>query len=137
MSKDGGATMGELKPCPFCGGDKLKPTNIQKVYKYLGMADRNIICETCDVIFEPLNCDMNVFDWWNTRPPSVGLAEYADKVVEEFKNKFTFEGDNGEDTLHMLFCNHGTHKSIAKDTDIIDFLRTAILNAPRKGKEDE
>ena len=59
--------------------------------------------------------------------PSVGLAEYADKVVEEFKNKFTFEGDNGEDTMHMLFCNHGTHKSIAKDTDIIDFLRTAIL----------
>ena len=65
----------KLAPCPFCGGNKLKPTNIQKVYKYLGLADRNIICEDCDVIFEPLNCSMNVFDWWNTRALSVPRVE--------------------------------------------------------------
>lgn len=62
--------------------------NIDKTYKNFSFNNRNIICENCDVIFEPLNCDRNFRELWNTRTPEAGKLVALD---EEHIAKYYYE----------------------------------------------
>ena len=57
--------MGDLKPCPFCGGENV---HLDKAYSYF--RDIVIYCEDCDMVFTLDDCnttEQEVIEAWNRR----------------------------------------------------------------------
>lgn len=71
--------MGELKPCPFCGGEAC----LDKSYSYF--RDFTIYCQECDCVFtvdSVLATEKEVCDAWNKRDNTI------EKLTEDSKANF-------------------------------------------------
>ena len=87
--------MGELKPCPFCGG---APT----FYRYNNQFWMR--CEACHYVSAPFDTARETYEWWDRRPeaPTPPETPRAEEKAERC-------GYCGHGNGHYGFCHRGRH----------------------------
>ena len=104
--------MSRLKPCPFCGSERLNYG--QRLDKDTSLYVRFVECDECTCSIKVYNSTVDIIEKWNTRKPMDKVVEQLEKLSTIHYSRFDDYMKQGNKELakkHLLTFN-AYHRAI-------------------------